>query len=228
MLSNLKVFPGPTMDLPCKSQRLSMPRAEFSNVCHTQVQITLWWLKIWAGENQRVIAKEWEGILWSPGGYPGAKPFQIGWKAPCSQSEVSFKVSRDIRVRCPVKSPLCPAHWLVRQLWYPSGCGLAYPLVWASCHSHLLPYSEQGLRNSRSGSTHLWNDKWWGRKKKDLLRVNLEWIHGGIYLLLQTWKKSTQTTWSREEALTRCVFWRQGDRFACCYIVSFSLSSLTW
>lgn len=227
MLSNLKVFLGPTVGQ--ESQRLSMPRAEFSNVCHNLVQIKLWWLKIWAGESQRAVAKEQEGIQWSPGRHPAAKPFQIGWKASCYQSEVSFKVSRDTRVRCPVKSPLCPSGWLVRQLWYPSGCGLAYPPVWASCHSHLISYSEQGLRNSRSRSTHLWNEKWWGRKKRDLLRVNLEQIHGGIYLLLQTWEKNTQTTWSREAALTRYVCWRQGDCFVCCYMCEFSSSSsLTW
>lgn len=169
----------------------------------TLVQIKLWWVKVWGGDSQMVVAKEQEAILWSPGRYPAAEPFQIGWKAPCYQTEVSFKVSRDIRVRCPVKSPLGPSGWLVRQLWYPSGCGPAYSPVWASCHSHLMSYSEQGLRNSRSGSTHLWNEKWWGRKKKDLLRLNLEQIYGEIYLLLQTWKKSTQSTWSREAALTK-------------------------
>lgn len=93
MLSNLKVFLGPTVGQ--ESQRLSMPRAEFSNVCHNLVQIKLWWLKIWAGESQRAVAKEQEGIQWSPGRHPAAKPFQIGWKASCYQSEVSFKVSRD-------------------------------------------------------------------------------------------------------------------------------------
>lgn len=169
----------------------------------TLVQIKLWWVKVWGGDSQMVVAKEQEAILWSRGRYPAAEPFQIGWKAPCYQTEVSFKVSRDIRVRCPVKSPLGPSGWLVRQLWYPSRCGPTYSPVWASCHSHLMSYSEQGLRNSRSGSTHLWNEKWWGRKKKDLLRLNLEQIYGGIYLLLQTWKKSTQSTWSREAALTK-------------------------
>lgn len=58
MLYNLKVFLGPAVALHCKSQRLSMPRAEFSNVCHTLAQIKLRWLKIWAGESQRVLAKE--------------------------------------------------------------------------------------------------------------------------------------------------------------------------
>lgn len=148
MLSNLKVFLCPTVGLHCKSQRLSMPRAELSSVCHSLLQIKLCWVKIWAGESQRSKRESYEALV-------DSLQQRFGWKAPCYQSVVSFKVSRDIRVRCPVKSPLCPSGWLERQLWYPSGCGCAYPPVWASCHSHLISYSEQGLRNCRSGSTHL-------------------------------------------------------------------------
>lgn len=107
-----------------------------------------------------------------------------------------------------------------------SRCGCAYPPAWASCHSHLISYTEQGLRNSTAGSTHLWNEKWWGRKKKDLPRVNQEQVHGGIHLLLQTWKKSTQTPWSTGAALTRCVCWRQGDHFVCCHICEFLIISI--
>lgn len=83
MLSNMKVLLGPTVGLHCKSQRLSMPHAELSNVCHTLLQIKLWWLKIWAGESQRSKRESCEALV-------DSQLQRSGWKAPCYQSEVSL------------------------------------------------------------------------------------------------------------------------------------------
>lgn len=89
MLSNLKVFLGPTVGQ--ESQRLSMPRAEFSNVCHNLVQIKLWWLKIWAGESQRAVVKEKRESNEALVDTLQQSPFRLGGKLPV------------IRVRRPLK-----------------------------------------------------------------------------------------------------------------------------
>lgn len=56
-----------------------------------------------------------------------------------------FKMSRNISIRCPLKSCLCPSVWFLRQLWYPLGCGLVWEYtnlqrLWPSCLSFLLEW----------------------------------------------------------------------------------------